>query len=337
MLLAISEQQKHTAEALKEARDGLEVKVEQRTQELFAANEELQHINLELENEIAERKRIESILRISEDALVLKNAQLARALQDSSLAQASLIHQEKLASIGRLVAGVAHEINNPLTFIKMNAELLSRMLDRHFDQDSETSVTDVKYKRPVEAVIRGVERIANIVSGLKFFSSQQQREKTGVGLSQCLEEAWVLVRSNKELSNAVDMRITIESDVMIYGNAQQLEQVFINLFHNALKAIHTLMPEQGSISVSVFQYAGEIEWIVIMVTDNGCGIPQSTMSRIFEPFYTSDHETGTGLGLSIVQGIVKEHGGHIEVMSNLGQGTTVTIRLPVWRRQEGDK
>jgi len=200
-----------------------------------------------------------------------------------------------------------------------------------------TSVTEVKYKRPVEAVIRGVERIADIVSGLKFFSSQQQREKTGVGLAQCLEEAWVLVRSNKELSNAVDMRITIESDVMIYGNAQQLEQVFINLFHNALKAIHTLMPQQGCISVSVFQYDGEIEWVVIMVTDNGCGINQNTMFRIFEPFYTSDHENGTGLGLSIVQGIVKEHGGHIEVMSNLGQGTTVTIRLPAWRRQEGDK
>lgn len=344
-LLTITQRQEHTAEALKKARDGLEIEVEKRTQELFAANEELtamndeyiamneklQYINLELENEIDERKRIESILRLSEEELVKKNTQLARTLQDSSLAQGSLIQQEKLAGIGRLVAGVAHEINNPLTFIKMNAELLSRMLDRHFAQDPVASMTEAQYKRPVEAVIRGVERIANIVSGLKFFSSQQQREKTSVGLSQCLEEAWVVVSSNKELSNAVDMRITIESDVIIYGNAQQLEQVFINLFHNALKAIHTRRPQQGCISVSIFQYFGEIEWVVIGVTDNGCGITQSTISRIFEPFYTSDRENGTGLGLSIVQGIIKEHGGNIEVMSNLGEGTTFTIRLPAWR------
>ena len=262
------------------------------------------------------------------------NRQLIERLREQERA---LQQNDRLATTRRLVAGVAHEINNPLTFIKMNAELLSRMLDRHFEQDSAPRIAEAQYKRPIEAIICGVERIVHIVSGLKFFSRQEQRKKTGVRLAECLEEAWVLVRSNKELSNAVEMRVTIGPEVMIYGNAQQLEQVLINLLHNALKAVHKGMPQQGSISVSASPEAGEIEWVVITVADNGCGITQSAMSSIFEPFYTSDDENGTGLGLSIVQGIVQEHGGNIAVMSVVGQGTTFTIRLPAWRLQEGDK
>ena len=248
----------------------------------------------------------------------------------------ALQQTERLATVGRLVAGVAHEINNPLTFIKMNAELLALKLDRYFEQDAVSYINEAQYKHPIEAIIRGVERIANIVSGLKFFSRQEQMEKAGVPLAKCLEEAWVLVSSNIELSCAVEMKAAIGADVMIYGNAQQLEQVVINLLHNALKAVHKARPQQGNISVSAYQETGEKEWVVIMA-DNGCGITESALSKIFEPFYTSDDETGTGLGLSIVQGIIQEHGGNIAVMSVVGQGTTFTIRLPSWRLQEGDK
>jgi len=249
----------------------------------------------------------------------------------------ALQHADRLAMIGRLVVGVAHEINNPLAFIKMNAELLSLILERHFEQNSAAGITEAQYKRPVEAIVRGVERIASIVSDLKFFSRQQQCEKKGVSLAKCLEDAWSLVKSNKELSSAVDMRSSIGPDVMIYGNAQQIEQVLINLLHNALKAVHKRMPQQGWISVNACQEAGEIEWVVIKVADNGCGITQSIISRIFEPFYTSDDDNGTGLGLSIVQGIIQEHGGNIGLMSVVGEGTTFTIRLPLWRLQEGDE
>lgn len=249
----------------------------------------------------------------------------------------ALQHADRLATLGRLVAGVAHEINNPLAFIKMNTELLSLMLTRHCEQDPTLGLGEVKYKRPIEAIFRGVERIASIVSGLKFFSRQEQREKTGVSLAKCLEDAWTLVNSNKELSGTVDMKARIGNDLMIYGNAQQLEQVLINLLHNALKAVHKGMPQQGVVIVSACQEIGEMEWVVLTVADNGCGISQSTISKIFEPFYTSDDEHGTGLGLSIVQGIVQEHGGNIGVMSIVGQGTTFTIRLPAWQLQEGDK
>ncbi|WP_378954470.1 sensor histidine kinase [Pelosinus sp. sgz500959] len=261
------------------------------------------------------------------------NRQLIERLREKEQA---LQQADRLATIGRLVAGVAHEINNPLTFIKMNAELLSLMLDRYFAEHSVPSMTEAQYKRPVEAVIRGVERIADIVSGLKFFSRQAPKEKTGVQLTKCLDEAWGLIKSNKELSKAVELRVSIEPGVMIYGNAQQLEQILINLLHNALKAVDKGRPSQGIISVSTCRETCEIEWVVIMITDNGCGISQSAISKIFEPFYTSDDENGTGLGLSIVQGIVHEHGGNIGVMSRVGEGTTFTIRLPAWRLQEED-
>jgi len=245
---------------------------------------------------------------------------------------------DRLATMGRLVGGVAHEINNPLTFIKMNAELLARILDRHIEQESVAGIPDAQYKRPINAIHRGVERISDIVSGLIFFSRHDKREKTSVALAQCLEEAWVLVSSShKELSHGVDLKVTIGPQVMIYGNAHQLGQVFSNLLHNALKAVHKVMPHQSSIIVNGYKEINEKEWVVIAVTDNGCGIAQSAIPRIFEPFYTSDDENGTGLGLSIVQGIVQEHGGKITVMSVVGQGATFTIRLPVWRMQEGDK
>lgn len=133
LLLRVTAQQKRAQEALKQARDGLEVRVEQRTQELLAANEELTamneellHTNQELHGEVAERKRIESVLKISEEELVRKNIQLATALKDIGLAQAHLIQQEKLAGIGQLAAGVAHEINNPLGFITGNVEALEQ-------------------------------------------------------------------------------------------------------------------------------------------------------------------------------------------------------------------
>jgi|GEM_PF-2826380 len=261
------------------------------------------------------------------------NSQLRRLREK----ERALQQADRLATIGRLVAGVAHEINNPLAYIKMNTELVSLMLNRHFTQNSLPNTTGVQYKRPVEAILRGVERIATIVSGLKSFSRQEQKEKIGVDLAKCLKETWALVSSNKELASAVEMKVMMEPGLMIYCNGQQLEQVLINLIHNGMKAVQKGMPKQGRISVSAWREGKQIEWVVITVDDNGCGIPQSAISKIFEPFYTSDEENGTGLGLSIVQGIVHEHGGEITVMSVLGQGTTFTIRLPEWRLQEGDK
>lgn len=249
----------------------------------------------------------------------------------------TLSETERLAAADRLVAGVAHEINTPLAYIKMNTELLSRMLHCYFTPNTLAGTTDIPYKRPIEAILHGVECMENIVRDLKIFSRQEQKEKTDVRLAQCLAEAWTLVSSDKELASTAEIKAMIEPGLTIYGNAQQLGQVWINLLHNGLKAINIGKPLQGSISVRAWQEISDIKWVVITLADNGCGIAQSAMPRIFEPFYTSNAVNGTGLGLSIVQGIVNEHGGKITVMSVVGQGTTFTIRLPVWRLEEGDK
>jgi two-component system NtrC family sensor kinase len=246
-------------------------------------------------------------------------------MKDSN-AREAIAPSNKRTSLAIAAASVAHEVNNPLTFIKMNAQLLELMLERRCKDKDDCPVGD--HKRSIDAIIRGTEQITDIVNGLMCFARQELREKTSVSLSETLDEAWALVKTNQELSE-VQLKSTIGPDVMIYGNRQQIEQVLINLLNNAIKAIDKLGQIEGTIHVST-EYS-ETEWVVLKVIDNGCGIEQNVMPRIFEPFYTSDHEKGTGMGLAVVKGIVEEHDGTITVESILGQGTNFTIRLPAYR------
>jgi len=244
---------------------------------------------------------------------------------------------EKKASLATVAAGIAHEVNNPLTFIKMNAQLLERMLERQYNSEVPIEVSVDSYKRSIDAIVRGTERIADIVSGLKFFARQELREKTMVNVSKALKEAWTLVTTNQQVLNEVQLQSRIGSDIMVYGNRQQIEQVLINLLHNAVKAIHKSEHDQGTISIDANQQDCRAQWVVLTIADNGCGMESGVLHKIFEPFYTSDNEMGTGMGLAVVQGIVDEHGGTITVESQVGQGTMFTVRLPAIRQQGGDK
>ncbi|MBP2628932.1 MAG: histidine kinase [Firmicutes bacterium] len=248
-------------------------------------------------------------------------------INDSNTREA-IAPSNKRTSLATVAASVAHEVNNPLTFIKMNAQLLELMLERRCKNKDDCPVVD--HKRSIDAIIRGTERIADIVSSLMFLARHELREKTSVSLSEALDEAWVLVKTNHELSE-VQLKRTVGPDIMIYGNRQQIEQVLINLLDNAIKAIYKAGQSEGNISITASTEHSETEWVILKVTDNGYGIEQSVMSRIFEPFYTSDNEKGTGMGLAVVKGIVEEHGGTITVESMLGQGTDFTIRLPAYK------
>jgi len=240
----------------------------------------------------------------------------------------TIVPSKERTSLATVAASVAHEVNNPLAFIKMNAQLLELMLGRRCKNKDDCPVAD--HKRSIDAIIRGTERIADIVSSLMLFARHELRKKTSVSLSQALEEAWALVKTNHELSE-VQLKRTVDPNLMIYGNRQQIEQVLINLLNNAIKAIDKARQYEGNISINASKESSDTEWVVLKVTDNGCGIEQSVIPRIFEPFYTSDNETGTGMGLAVVKGIVEEHGGTITVESMLGQGTNFTIRLPAYR------
>lgn len=242
-------------------------------------------------------------------------------VQEQALAQA-----DRLAVVGKLTAGVAHEINNPLAFIRVNAEFFRRAMARL--ADGSALPTDLKSEtvRAVDAVFRGVDRIAAIVESLKYFSRRSHGEKEPFKLAACLNEAWFLISSGKKLAS-VEFSSQIADDLQLLGNRQQIEQVFVNLISNSLNAFDRQGKLDGKIRVSAEADLTKPGNVLIGFCDDGGGIASEDLMRIFDPFFTTDRRYGMGLGLSIVMGIVAEHGGSIVPKSGDGL-TTFWIRLP---------
>jgi signal transduction histidine kinase len=220
---------------------------------------------------------------------------------------------EKLASIGRLAGGVAHEINNPLMVILGRAELAL------MDVPEEHAIA-----KDLEIIISETKRIANIVKNLLRFSRQDQQESLlPVDVNETVDRAVELTRYQLTVDNiVVETRYAPDLPTAM-GNAGQLQQVFTNIIINAYQAIGV---HGGRLLIETGRGSNEVE---IRFSDSGCGIPQEHLKRIFEPFYTTkaEHE-GTGLGLSVSYGIVADHGGSISVESTVGQGTCFTVHLP---------
>jgi signal transduction histidine kinase len=240
-----------------------------------------------------------------------KRLEEVQALYKESL---QLVTQaEKLASIGRLAGGVAHEINNPLMVILGRAELALMDIP-----EGHAAAADL------EIILSETKRIANIVKNLLRFSRQDQQESLlPVEVNEIVDRAVELTRYQMTVDN-----ITIEtrySSILpaVLGNAGQLQQVFTNIIINAYQA----MGEQGGRLLVETRTAGGM--VEVNFTDTGCGIPPEHVKRIFEPFYTTKNEQeGTGLGLSVSYGIVADHGGEIRVSSQIGVGTTFCVAIP---------
>jgi len=234
-------------------------------------------------------------------------AELERLRQDNELMQV-----RNLESLGRMAAGIAHEVNNPLTNASINIQMLRKKLS---SLEDETPIL-----QRVEAVERNIERASNIAKELLLFSHQKELELALVDLTEIIEKAFAQITSDLE-------RITLHREMLsvseVLGDSLKLEGLFINLFNNAVAA----MPEGGTLSVASFEESGKI---VIKVHDTGCGIPQEHLSKVFDPFFTTkDVGVGTGLGLSIAYGIVRQHHGTIEVKSASNEGTTFVVKLPI--------
>jgi len=251
--------------------------------------------------------------------------------------QHKLIHANKMTSLGTLVSGVAHEINNPNNFIMFNSSLLMEfwediyaLLEAELGAEISVGAMPLKdFKQDVEKLIEGItngsERIRNIVHDLKGFSKQGNFENfENVSVEEVLKTSSRIL--NHQISKSTEnFRIDIESPLPpVYGNKQKLEQVFINLLMNALEAI------SGKTSlVSVKAYQSE-DNLIVEFQDEGLGISSENISRLTEPFYTTkQQEGGTGLGLSIVYSIVNEHNGTMDIQSVRGKGTIVKITLPL--------
>lgn len=223
-----------------------------------------------------------------------------------------LFRSEKLASIGKLAAGVAHEINNPLTGILTNSSLML-----------EDMPADDPRREDVEVIVKETTRCREIVKRLLDFARQSQPHKKLTNINTLIENIVLLVRNQATFRNVEIRRSLTPRIPSIMIDPDQIQQVFVNLVLNAAEA----MIAGGKLTIESTISSGGDE-IVVRFTDSGPGIPHEISEKIFDPFFTTK-EHGTGLGLSISYGIVEQHGGSIEVNSVRGAGSTFTIHLPV--------
>lgn len=295
--------------------------------------------------DITERKRSEEQLQETNRLLLEAN----RLLQEN---QQELIQSEKMASIGQLSAGVAHEINNPIGFIMGNLRALKEYVETFktlFEQYDELSASiqnrdlaiqkavlerierireqeDLSYiLEDIDGVLseslEGTERIHEVVRNLGSFARADEAQVDQANINNCIESTLKVV--GNELKNRCTVNKHLNPLPLIRCYPRQLNQVFMNLLVNAAHAI----PERGEITITT---EATDSHIVIKISDTGVGIPSEDLSQIFDPFFTTkDASKGTGLGLPISQRIIKKHGGTIKVESQVGKGTTFTIRLPV--------
>ncbi len=281
------------------------------------------------------------------------HGQLADALEEVKSQQKQLVQSEKLASLGTMSAGVAHEINNPLAFVFSNINSLSHAVEQFqeyhqhvgkvvaADSAEERQIlVDQLKKHIVDADIEylfgdctdlitetldGIQRVKSIVAGLKAFARSDAGEMETLSISECLQNTLKLVHNQIKFSMEVIVNLDELPDIKGYPG--KLSQVFLNLVVNANQAMND---NKGTMTITgTITGTGVEESIVITFQDDGSGMSQGTMDNIFNPFFTTKPVgQGTGLGLSISHGIIEEHNGKIEVSSEPGTGTCFTITLP---------
>jgi two-component system NtrC family sensor kinase len=235
-------------------------------------------------------------------------------------AQRQLIQSEKLASLGQLAAGVAHELNNPLGTITLFSSMLKKDLAHN-----------EKWEKDIDLIIKETERAAKIVKDLLGFSRETQLKPGLVNINSIIEEA-VSLLTKRSLFRNIQVKLDLEASTpTTFADPDLLKQVFFNIILNGAQA----MEGSGLLTIRS-QSKNKGSAIEIQIEDTGKGIAEDHLSRLFDPFFTTK-EKGTGLGLALVYGIVSKHKGTIDVKSELGKGTTFTIELPVLDQEEWRK
>jgi two-component system NtrC family sensor kinase len=264
-------------------------------------------------------------------------------ITERKLAEQRLAAGEKLESIGRLAAGVAHEINTPIQFLNdsvyfireamqdllaHNAKLTA-MLPSPPEPDPE--IEDLKLELPpaLDRVVDGLARIAEIVRSMKEFSHADQEEKSRVDLNRAIASTLVIART--EYKYVADVQTEFANELpLVTCHGGQINQVVLNLVVNAAHAIEDVVRGTGNKGLIKVKTQVEGAEVVISVSDTGRGIPEAIRSRIFDPFFTTKEVgKGTGQGLSIAHNVIKAHGGKLEFVTEIGKGTTFLVRLPL--------
>jgi two-component system, NtrC family, sensor kinase len=242
--------------------------------------------------------------------------------EELGAAQNELIHIERIASLGKLSSSVAHEINNPLSGILVYTKLIHKQLSNP-EMDAAKKDTMLKHLKLIE---NETKRCGEIVKGLLEFSKKDQEDFESKHLHKILQDTYELMTHPIKIANiSFHTELNAKSD-LIFCSPNQIKQACVAILVNATEAVH----ENGEIVISTSN--PDIDTIKLDISDNGIGIPEDDIPQIFQPFFSTKHDTsGIGLGLAIVHGIVKSHNGRIDVKSELGRGTTISITLPLIR------
>ena len=299
------------------------------------------------EREKHARLKAEEILESKSRELFLKNERLQESYEILQKQQTAMLQNEKLATLGTLAAGMAHEINNPLAFVKSNIESLTQYhtsyarlaafvaeISSSLPENRQSQLKTLLKEEDINFIqedlpelmsdtVEGLTRVRDIVMNLRSFARTQSTDRCTANLVEGIQSTLKLLHS--ELNNDVVLKLDLQPVQDISCNPNELNQVFLNLIINAKHA--TEGRERPKIAVSS---SAEQSEIIIKISDNGHGMTKEVQKEIFVPFFTTKPVgEGTGMGLAIAYGIIKDHGGEISVSSIEGKGTTFTIKLPI--------
>ncbi|KQC11542.1 MAG: hypothetical protein APR62_09655 [Smithella sp. SDB] len=313
-----------------------------------------------ISRDVTKRRQMEYALKMNQEELIKKNKEvdesrekiqfalekLGKTHEELKASQLKILQQEKMASIGQLAAGVAHEINNPLAFISSNLGTLDKYINRliNFIEVQSREIESLRNAEVVEKIgkkrkelkldhvikdvkgliaesVDGSERMKKIIRELNCFSRMDEEEYIEADINECIESAVSIVLP--ELKYKATLKKDYATLPITKCHPHQISQVIVNLLINAVNSIE----EQGEIAIKTWDRDQSI-WVEI--SDTGRGISEENLSKIFEPFFTTKEiGKGTGLGLSITYEIIQKHKGDITVKSEVGKGTTFIVRIPV--------
>ena len=301
------------------ARTSLKLRFENRNliQYLESTKDRLEANNLRMESEISERRQTED--------------ELKQAYEELQATQTQLVQAAKLASIGELASGIAHELNQPLMVIRSTSQYIQRLIGKQtLDID--------ELEECLEPVEKNTKRMMNIINHLRVFSRQSPSKFSPQDVNAIVESAVDMVQAQLRL-HSIKVELNLSAGLpKVMGDYNRLEQVFLNLITNARDAIQERIQKEETQAPGIEKTYGHLVvttsavdgkgTVNVVVGDNGCGISNADIGKVFDPFYTTKPEgKGTGLGLSISYGIIKEHGGRINVKESGPDGTTFRVTL----------
>lgn len=290
---------------------------------------------------------------VLEAKVIERTAELNTTLEDLKQTQSQLVESEKMASLGQLTAGIAHEINNPINFVTSNINPLKRDVDmllealgkiesvglsdrpvlekkqiiEDYKEDLDFDYLKIEIDQLMKGINEGASRTAEIVKGLRIFSRVDEDDLKKADLNEGLNSTMII--ANNLLNNSIEVIMDQGDLPKVECYAGKLNQVFLNIISNGVHAIHDKFGEKPGGQLHIKTYADE-ENVYLSIKDNGIGMSAETQKKIFEPFFTTkDVGEGTGLGMSIAYNTIKKHKGDIDVYSSPGEGSVFNLRIPI--------